>query len=147
MFLIFCHLRHSYLSLKLIVFYKLIRLIACHLVSFMSIAISCSSHHRSIVTMRIYPAIMEQQCPLLEQRHMEGNALWVLSFVLHFHYSGRVSLVMPDPFVFQHRGHESPVSSALSQTTEPIQLYCSKAYVFIFIFFLWNGTWSRLTLK
>ncbi len=60
--------------------------------------------------------------------------------------SSRVSLVMPDPFAFQHRGHDSPVSSALSHTTEPNQLYCSKACVcFHFLNLIW--TWSRLTLK
>lgn len=53
--------------------------------------------------------------------------------------SSRVSLVMPDPFAFQHRGHDSPVSSALSQTTEPIQLYCSKSYVcFHFPNLIWD---------
>lgn len=30
------------------------------------------------------------------------------------------SLVMPDPLVFQYRGHESPVTSALSHTTDNV---------------------------
>lgn len=32
------------------------------------------------------------------------------------------SLVMPDLLVFQYRGHESPVTSALSQTTDNVLL-------------------------